>query len=326
MPALPEIQTHTVNEIYARYERERFEWDSIGIPASNIGECDRAIWYAFRWASPPNPIPGQRLRRFDTGNCEEVRLLADLKAAGFLIQATDPATGKQRRVSMLAGHLRGKLDAKAFDLPEVPGEWCVVECKAVAERTFKELKKKKVREAKPKHFTQVQLYLEAEGLTSALYLATNTNNDEIYSELVPHDAEFCAAVVARCRRIVTASRAPSRISGDATKWPCVLCEFNALCHGEVSFARVNCRTCISSAPLLTDDALWRCEHRNRELSTEEQHAGCPSHLYLPDLVAGSQVDANPSLRTVTYRMAGGETWVDGVASRQESEVEGRAAE
>ena len=38
---------------------------------------------------------------------------------------------------------------------------------------------------------------------------------------------------------------------------------------------------------------------------------CPAHLYLPALVPGEQVDADPEAETVTYRMQSGAIWVDG---------------
>jgi hypothetical protein len=35
------------------------------------------------------------------------------------------------------------------------------------------------------------------------------------------------------------------------------------------------------------------------------------HLFLPALVPGEQIDADPEAETVTYRLSDGTTWIDG---------------
>jgi hypothetical protein len=40
-------------------------------------------------------------------------------------------------------------------------------------------------------------------------------------------------------------------------------------------------------------------------------AGCPDHLYIPELVPGRQIDADPDAMTVTYAMPGNTTFIDG---------------
>ena len=48
-------------------------------------------------------------------------------------------------------------------------------------------------------------------------------------------------------------------------------------------------------------------------SPQRQHEGgdCPAHLFLPALVPGEQVDADPEAETVTYLLRNGTTWIDG---------------
>ena len=43
----------------------------------------------------------------------------------------------------------------------------------------------------------------------------------------------------------------------------------------------------------------------------DQQAGCLNHLFIPALVPGEQIDADPEAETVSYRMADGSVWVDG---------------
>ena len=55
-------------------------------------DCDRAIWYAFRWAHPPTAYDGRMLRLFRTGDREEARLIEELRAIGCVVE------GEQERI------------------------------------------------------------------------------------------------------------------------------------------------------------------------------------------------------------------------------------
>ena len=45
------------------------------------------------------------------------------------------------------------------------------------------------------------------------------------------------------------------------------------------------------------------------LSPEEQRRGCPQHLFIPDLVPGTPIDAGEDW--VEYRLPDGSIWVNG---------------
>lgn len=278
-------------------------------------ECPRQIWYALRWSSPLEEITGQKARRFATGNCEETRLLDDLEAAGVLVERVDPATGKQFRVELANGWLRGKLDGCVIGLPEAPARRHVVECKSHNDRSFKELLKhappkgEGLKRAKPDHYAQMQLYMCAAGLQRAIYLAVNKNDDALYSERVEYDFAFALALEAKITRIVSSDRAPSRLYDDPKSkaaFACQWCPALTLCH-EGAWARRNCRTCLSSE--FRDGAIVHCTLHGRDLSYEEQQNGCDKHLYLPALVWGEQIDAGE--RWVKYQLVGGNEWIDG---------------
>jgi hypothetical protein len=274
-------------------------------------DCSRAIWYQLHWCSPPEQITGQKQRRFDTGNIEEERLLTDLENADVEVERLDPATGQQFRVALASGWLRGKLDAKASNVPEAPKTVHVVECKSHNDKSFKDLVKKCLLLGKPDHYAQVQAYCHAEHLTRALYIAVNKNTDEIYTERIEYDHAFAVRLETKVDRIVRADQAPPRLFEDVTAkaaFPCQWCPSKPQCH-EGAFARKNCRTCLSSQFL--DGAIVYCELHEKELSYKEQQAGCPSHLFLPSLVPGEQTDANEKDRWVKYKMKDGSEWVDG---------------
>ena len=164
MAELPEPISHTVEAIYASYEREeRSERTYLGM--STMGnECDRSLWLQFRWASDPENFDGRKLRLFETGNREEARMLNDLERIGVTVHRVDPASGKQWEVSGVKGHFGGHLDGVGQGFAEAPVAEHVLEFKTHNDRSFKELQKKGVEQAKPGHFAQVQLYMHYTGI------------------------------------------------------------------------------------------------------------------------------------------------------------------
>lgn len=318
MVTLSRPESQTLGAIYAAYEREREQSDSFGLSIGTLGnECDRALWLAFRWAHEPEAIDGKKARLFDTGNREETRLIEDLTRAGIKVD------GAQEKVRALGGHLRGKLDGTATGVPEAPKAVHVIECKTANDRRFKEIAvgvkprdggplKQGVKRQAPTHYAQCQIYMHLKGLKRCLYLLVSKNTDEIYVERIEYDPADALKLVARAETIITASRAPGRITEDRTKYPCCFCPAADVCHAE-AFGRTNCRTCIHATPIIEegDAARWRCERFGKDLTIDEQKAGCPAHLFLPDLVPGEQVDAGEDW--VSYRMRDGSEWRDGVS-------------
>ena len=82
MAELPESQNITRTAIFKHYETSADRQGRPHLGASEIGhECDRYLWLSFRWAKPAD-FDGRMLRLFDTGNHQEPRLIADLRAIG----------------------------------------------------------------------------------------------------------------------------------------------------------------------------------------------------------------------------------------------------
>jgi hypothetical protein len=312
---IPQPINHTVLAIWQAYEKRANEGrgDNYGVPMSTIGhECDRALWYALRWAVYPEQIDGVKQRRFDTGNIEEERLLDDLEAAGLKVERTDPATGAPYRVELCKGWLRGKVDGHAVDVPEAPKTVHVVECKSHNDKSYKELIKKKVKDGKFDHWAQCQMYMHSENLTRCLYIAVNKNTDELYVERVYYDKDYAVRAENRVGYLVLSNKAPPKLYEDPSKkeaYICGWCPAKHVCH-EHAFARKNCRTCLSAD--FRENAVVHCTLWDKELDYEAQQRGCDQHLYLPSLVPGEQIDANEQQRTVTYKLNDASTWVDGV--------------
>jgi hypothetical protein len=308
MPFPVPIQ-HTIAAIYAAWVANAENWDSLGISVGDLGnECERSLYYSFRWATPLEIFTGKQLRLFETGNIEERRMIEDLERAGVEV------FGEQDRIRLVAGHVRGKIDGRALNLPEAPKTEHLAEFKSSNDKNFKLLVKDGCAKAKPQHYVQCQIGMHAFGLTRALYLVVNKNDDQLYQERIEYDAAFCMQMLAKAERIVKATRPPAKISEKHDYYLCSFCNHQPVCHYD-AFPRITCRSCIHSTPEMSGDAHWSCARWAKPLSFDEQKAACPTHLFDPDLVPGEQIDSDEGAETITYRMKNGSVWTDGTNER-----------
>lgn len=317
MVALPAVTTisPTVLAIYAAYEDANENFDSLGISVGEIGgECDRALWYALHWCAQPEKIEGRKLSIFRTGDMWEDRMVADLGAIGVEV------FGQQDRIRLVGGHVRGKIDGRALGIIEAPATEHLMEFKSSNAKGFKLIVKDGVKKAKPLHFGQLQIGMHAFGLQRAGYMVTNKDDDERYFERVKYDSEYCLRRLAMAERIIRSDAPPTGISEDPAFFGCMFCRAKDVCHAG-AMPRVTCRTCLHSTAEMHGDAAWSCARWSKPLSSKEQKAGCPAHLFIPALIAGEQIDVDPVAETVTYKLRDGTIWTDGV----QAENEGAAA-
>lgn len=308
MAELPQVQSSTVRSIWAAVEAAQDRSERHYLGASVLGDdCERRLWDDFRWVRDPEWFDGQKLSIFETGHRWEPRLIELLRAAGIDVDDVDPATGEQFLVRFAGGHAGGHLDGEAEKVPEAPTTRHVLECKTHKDKSFKDLVRQGVQKSKPAHYAQMQAYMDGRGLKRALYVAVNKNDDEIYTERVNYDPAFAVTLIAKAERIVTSSRRPQ------CGCPVYFLRSGYGCarHDTSAFARRNCRTCLHATAALDGDARWMCDRSKRDLPLAEQKAGCPHHLYIPDLVPGDQVDVDEAAETVTYVLRSGRRWVDG---------------
>ncbi|MTH96665.1 oxidoreductase [Roseibium sp. RKSG952] len=316
MVALPQFRSPTIDAIYRVYEaRAKQEPERTYLGISILGEeCARKLWYAFRWAQPREDFDGRMLRLFQTGHREEARVIEDLRAAGIDIHDVDQLTGDQWAVSTAGGHVRGHMDGIIFGgVVEAPKACHVFECKTHSVKSFKKLLLEGVQKSKPLHYAQCQGYMHLKGVDRALYVAVEKDTDTIHIERIHYDAAFAIALMAKGERIVFSDHAPAKLHDNPESraaYACNWCPAKSVCH-EGAWARVNCRTCLHAAPRDDGQGGWHCARHDRMLSTEDQQNGCGSHLFVPDLVPGKQIDTDPDAETVTYQLRDGSEWVDG---------------
>ena len=304
MAELPAITSLTREAIFAGYEADASDGFRSHLGASLIGKaCERALWYDFRWTTKAR-FEGRVLRLFETGNREEERLVRNLRRTGATVLEVDPETGRQFRVQAHGGHFGGSLDGVAIHLLEAPKAWHVLEFKTHSNKSFTDLVAKKVRESKPQHFAQMQIYMNLMGMNRAMYLAVNKDTDDLYVQRVEADVAYTEQLLEKARRIIFAPTPLPRISEEPSWYQCRLCDHADVCHGTRA-AEVNCRTCLHSSPV---EGGWHCDRHQKPLSEVDQRTGCEQHLYLPPLVPAAQVDAGEDW--VDYEFSGGVCWRD----------------
>lgn len=321
----------TVAAIYAAYEKNQEKRFSRRLGASTIGkECPRAIWYAFRWSGDED-FDGRMLRLFETGHLAEQRFIDNLKAIGCEVCDRDES-GQQFEFTEIGGHLVCKVDAMACGLPEAPKAWHVCEFKTHNDKSFKALKSKGLRTAKPEHFAQLVTGMKLSGVERGLYVAVNKDTDELYSERLRWEEvkEIAENLIKFGKSIVESSTAPPRVSDDPDKIPCKWCSFKSICHGSIPPepavpANVSCRSCCH-ATAATDGTLgyWHCDRHKKVLSEAEQVRACEDHLFIPDFVAFAEpVDgATGEAAFVEYASkADGTVWRNGKADGQFRSIE-----
>ena len=282
MAELPDSQHLTSSAIFSQYEKVA---DFSGRPhmgASELGyECDRYLWLSFRWAKD-NKFNGRMLRLFQTGQLQEQRLVDDLRSIGIEVSDKDD-NGNQHRFSAIGGHFGGSMDGAGVGFPEAPKTWHVLEFKTSNAKGFNALVKKGVKEAKPQHWTQMQLYMGWAELTRAMYIVVNKDTDDIYNERIEFDQAAFDKMIARAEKIIRAPEPAITIGENADCFTCKFCRFRDQCYHQEA-PKVSCRTCAHSTPEIDGNARWSCDRHHKDLTVDEQRAACADHRHIPDLL------------------------------------------
>ena len=286
---LPNYTPSSATEIFKHYVSKEREWRRPHLGASAIGiECERALWYSFRWATAPEygrgalfDHPGQTLRLFERGHREEEWLAADLVAAGVKLDVVDPETGRQFQWHTFGDHFGGSADGIGTLFPEGSGR-ALWECKTHNAKSWRALVKHGIRKQKEQHYAQVQVYMKLSGLKRCYYFAVNKDTDQIHVIVIKYDAAEAKSLFAKAKRVIFADRIPPRIKDDPKFFKCLMCDHREQCHEpDVGCVETHCRTCTSSKPLTSGG--WDCTFTGGEIALETQLSGCEHYSIIPEL-------------------------------------------
>lgn len=238
---------------------------------SGIGnECHRYLQLSHYWAF--NQTISARIQRlFNVGHDAEPAMIADLARVGITVK------NEQAEIIATAGHWKGHIDGEG---EQEGSDDFLVEFKTHNDKSFVDLKKKKVKESKPVHFGQCQAYMGYRKLSKTLYMALNKNTSEYYIEWIDFDPEYFKDDVQRKElEVISAEELLPRIGNNNITWfACKFCSAKNTCFGKVEVLK-SCRTCASVDVL--DGGRWSCIHeynefkaKSKELTVEEQRKGC----------------------------------------------------
>ena len=267
--------------IYDAVKAHSSDWRRPHLGASMIGkDCKRELWYSFRWAKAPD-FDGRLLRLFETGNRFEDRIVEELQLIGIVV------SDRQKYIDTGVNHFSGSIDGIAEGFPESNGLH-LVEFKTHATKSWTALPAQGVKLAKPQHWLQMHVYMGALELKRAYYIAVNKDTDQLYAERVKYDEAVYAEARAKAAEVITAATPPARIEDNPARFACRFCNYRTMCHGQ-DVPEVNCRTCCHSDPSTTGSS-WIC-NRHGPIDTDLQKAGCPDHLFIPQILSLDPVDA-----------------------------------
>jgi hypothetical protein len=277
---IPESTNSTIALIDKYHEKQNEQPPTrYHLGVSMLGEkCDRKLWLSFRWAVREN-FEGRILRLFRRGHNEESTIVSDLRAIGVDIRNT---TSSQSRVNF-GKHVSGSLDGIIESgLPEAPKARHVAEFKTHSKKSFDDLVKKGLKESKPIHWTQLNVYMYGKDIDRGFYLAVNKDSDELYQERIELDKPAAIKAIERGQKITMSDRMPIGLSDDETYYECKFCPNHSFCFKEKLTKEVNCRTCAFSTA--KEDSTWHCTRWDDVIPNEAQYLGCDNHVLHPDLV------------------------------------------
>lgn len=272
-----EESDHSISSLIDRHHESLLQKPRPHLGASLVGHpCTRWVWLSFRWAVLQKH-EGRMLRLFRRGQREEEVIIQDLRAIGMQIGGT------QDRVNF-GCHVSGSVDCIIESgVPEAPKKRHVGEFKTHNKKSFDDLIKHGVQEAKPEHYAQMQIYMHGTRIDRALYVAVCKDDDRLHTERVRYDQELADRLVRRAQMLAIEERIPPPISSNPAWYQCRYCPAHDFCHVSKTTKEVNCRTCAHSTP--RQDSTWTCErHGGHAIPVDFQRQGCDSHVLHPDLV------------------------------------------
>jgi hypothetical protein len=292
----------------------------LGMSAIGTG-CERRLWYSFRWAARER-MSADSLWRIEDGHRGEDVMADRLRLVpGVHLMTVDPRTGRQFGYSDLAGHFRGHADGLIKGLKQAPQTLHVWEAKVVNETKATKLsqlaaqlgEKQALKAWDPVYHAQALVYMAYAETTRHYLTAATPGVRQIVSVRTDTDLDEARRLRAKAERVITAAEPLPRISKDPAWFECKFCPAHGICHG-AALPPASCRTCVHATPEMDGNGRWSCARHCRDLTVEQQRAGCPDHLYIPALVSyAEQVDADAAANWISYRLPDGRQFRNGPA-------------
>lgn len=304
MAKIPNTQDPTLQiadaQLVATQDRSRRKY--LGMSAIG-GECERKLWFAFRWCGQET-FDAPTLKRFEDGHRAEDLIIARLRLVPGLEIYDRAEDGGQLGAKLLGGHYSGHYDFMVRGLVQAPKAWHVGEVKCSAKIAELEKhngllgEKSALYAWNQVYWAQAQMYMDCEGVDRHWLVATTPGGREWISVRTDYDPVAAMKLKAKAERIIFSDEAPPRAGGPAS-FVCKWCHFAPICH-ESAIPERECRNCLNAEVLC--EGGWRCA------AGKAFGEACEGHRFLPSIISGEQVDVVGDV--VHYRFKDGGEYVD----------------
>lgn len=236
------------------------------------GECDRHIWYTWRWFKH-KVFSGRMQRLFQDGHRYEDRLIEMLRGIGCNVSQVNE-TGEQHHIYACEGHFGGSTDGGMILPPSYGINFpFLAEFKTINTANF--AKVHDVQNDKPQHWAQMCVYGVKLGLRYAVYFLVNKNDGDLKIEVVELDWALGQRLIDKGQWIILSPVPPAKLSENPSDWRCKMCDHHGVCHMKQT-PDVNCRTCRYAQPI--DNKQWHCNMWQCVIpSKEAMIEACSSH-------------------------------------------------
>lgn len=309
MAALPDLtKDPTLEAVDTAIERVQSKRPRDYLGMSGLGsECERALWYSFRWCSEIASRADLIKCRIDGYQGESLQADRLRLVKGIELHTEDPETGEQFEFIDFGGHLRGHMDGAILGLMQAAKTWHVWEHKQVNEKKQRALQKAKSEKGEKAaleawdltYFGQAQLYMHFSGMTRHYLTCSSPGSRHTIGVRTDYQPTVALRLLVRAEYIITAESPPAKISDNPDHFVCQWCDHRDTCQGGV-IPQVSCRTCVHSTPELIGDRRWSCARYRADLSFQEQETACEDHLFIPPLMPWPYIDASPEENWITY--------------------------
>lgn len=176
------------------------------------------------------------------------------------------------------GHFGGSMDGKVW-LPERYKDFLDIDKPVILESKtkctgapFNKLRINGVIVENDQHFTQQSTYGYKTGITHAIYMVTNKNDDDLHEEIIELDHNLGKQSVLKANNIINDREPPPKLSASPAFWKCKGCNARHVCH-ENAIPNKNCRSCTYSNPI--ESTQWFCDKWDSVIPKEHIKDGCP---------------------------------------------------
>lgn len=240
MVAIPPYGDPTLEAMFKKIKQKKQEEPERNyLGASLIGNpCARQIWYQYN-GYYKEPFSAKTCMNFEDGHRTEELTAERLLMVDGIRLILVGENGKQLGFSAMDGKFKGHYDGIITGIYQAPRAKHIWECKASAEKKWKEFKKAKedfgdketLKNWNENYYVQAQLYMHYERIDRHYLTIALAGGRDYDSCRTNYDEAVAGKYIDRAEKIINARTVPPRIREEKDYYICRWCDFKETCHG-----------------------------------------------------------------------------------------------